>query len=140
MRAWLSGVLVERGRADEAVAWRASSATPAPRHVEPHPGAAGRGTVAVRSRRSAGPSHSWPNWTCSPAECQPQRRLPVALLPAEAAWTDGRTADIVSLTQDVWTASAPELGAVDCGGTGLVAPARAALSMMSRSSCPSHSR
>ena len=32
-----------------------------------------------------------------------QRILPVALLHAEAAWTSGRTADIVALTDEVWS-------------------------------------
>jgi DNA-binding CsgD family transcriptional regulator len=38
---------------------------------------------------------------------EPQRLLPVALLQAEAAWTAGRPADIVALTDDVWS---------DCAG------------------------
>ena len=47
--------------------------------------------------------------------------LPVALLQAEAAWTAGRTADIVPLTDEVWAAYAGGSGAVDAGRAGLVA-------------------
>ena len=35
---------------------------------------------------------------------EPQRLLPVALLSAEAAWTAGRSAEIVALTDEVWAA------------------------------------
>lgn len=37
---------------------------------------------------------------------EPQRLLPVALLQAEAASTAGRPADIVALTEEVWTVCA----------------------------------
>ena len=83
-----------------------------------HAAASARSTVsrtpALLTTATAAVRRGEPESTAQLAELQrlarrtaePLRLLPVSLLLAEAAWTAGRTADIVALTDDVWAAYA----------------------------------
>jgi hypothetical protein len=62
------------------------------------------GTVAVRSGAPESEGQLAELQVLARRTAEPQRLIPVALLMAEAAWTSGRTADIVPLTDEVWTA------------------------------------
>ena len=106
MQARLALVLLEQGVAAEAMRLAGDTL----RH--PHGSAVSRvpallatATVAVRTGDPETGDRSWPSCTCSPGRtAKPQQLLPVALLSAEAAWTAGRSAEIVALTDEVWAA------------------------------------
>jgi DNA-binding CsgD family transcriptional regulator/tetratricopeptide (TPR) repeat protein len=63
-----------------------------------------RATVAVRTGGPDSEAQLTELQDLARRTAEPQRMLPVALLLAEAAWTAGRSTDIVPLTDEVWTA------------------------------------
>lgn len=106
MTAALSGVLVERGRADEAVRLANNVLRhPHLRVVSRIPALLATGTVAVRSGDPQAEEQLSELDLLAHGSTQAQHRLPVALLRAEAAWTAGRSGEIVALTRKEWSAS-----------------------------------
>ncbi len=107
MQSYLAGVLLEQGNTEVAV----RMAQEVLRH--PHFSPTSR-IPALLATGLAGIRRGDPGVGAQLAELQglagstaePQRSLPVALLQAEAAWTAGRSEDIVALTDKVWAARA----------------------------------
>ena len=104
MMACLAGVLVEQGRVDEP----ARLAAGVLRH--PHLPAVSRipallatTTIAVCKGDPRAVTQLSELDGLADGSTQAQYRLPVALLRAEAAWTAGRGAEIVTLTQQEWS-------------------------------------
>lgn len=105
LRSWLSGVLNEQG--DTRTALDLAQA------ILRHPDLSViTRTPALLVLGSAGVRHGDPTGEASLADAhelarhttEPLLLLPVALLQAEAAWTAGRTAEIVTVTEEVWRA------------------------------------
>lgn len=107
MQGWLAGVLLDRGGTGAAV----RLAEEVLRH--PHLSVVSRihallvtGFAAVRRGDPAAEVQLAELPALARSIAEPQRLLPVALLQAEAAWTAGRPADIVALTDEVWAVCA----------------------------------
>lgn len=101
----LSQVLLERGRTDDA--------TRLAGEVVRHPrGSAVSRVAALLTKTTIAVRAGDPEWesalselrTLAEATAEAQRLLPVALVTAEAAWTAGRTREIIALTDEVWHA------------------------------------
>jgi DNA-binding CsgD family transcriptional regulator len=108
MQGCLAGVLLEQGRTGAAV----RLAEEVLRH--PHLSVVSQiqaslvtGVTAVRRGDQAANLQLAELPALARRIAEPQRLLPVALLQAEAAWTTGRPANIVELTEQAWT---------DCAG------------------------
>ena len=107
MTGWLAVVVLERGDTGQAL----QLADGVLRH--PHtsmisriPALLAAGLVALRRGDQTAESQISDLHRLAAGTAEPLRSLPVALLRAEAAWTAGRTADIVPLTDEVWHACA----------------------------------
>ncbi len=103
LQGWLAGVLLERGETDSAVRLaqdvlrhpQLSFVSRIPAMLPTILASIRRGDPAVEGQLAE--VHQLAQGTG-----EPQRLLPVALLRAEAAWTAGRSADIVALTDETW--------------------------------------
>ena len=103
MQGWLAGVLLEQGRTDAAVSMAESVLQhPHLSVVSRIPALLATGLAAVRRGDPAADARLKEVHRLARFTAEPQRLLPVALLQAEAAWTAGRTDDIIALTDDVW--------------------------------------
>jgi len=109
MQAWLAGVQLERGNTEAAVRLA--------EEVLRHPQLAmfsrtqallATGLAAVRCGNPAATVQVAEVHAMTVGTTDAERLLPVALLQAEAAWTAGRAADIVALTDEAWTAFAAD--------------------------------
>ncbi|MET0695778.1 MAG: AAA family ATPase [Propionibacteriaceae bacterium] len=105
MRSWLASVLLEQGKTEAGV----RMADDVLRH--PQLSVVSRITAllatdlaAVRTGDPASQTRVAQLHRLARDTGEPQRLLPVALVQAEEAWTGGRTAEIVALTDDVWAA------------------------------------
>ncbi len=107
MQGWLAGVLLEQGQAKAAV----DLAEDVLRHRQPAltsriPALLTIGLAAVRRGDSSKAEQLVEVHRLAVGTAEPLRLLPVALLQAEAAWTAGRTAEIVPMTDGIWAACA----------------------------------
>jgi DNA-binding CsgD family transcriptional regulator/tetratricopeptide (TPR) repeat protein len=105
LQARLSQVLLEQGAREESV--RLADDTLGHPHASTVSRVAAllaRATVAVRAGDPESASQLAELQGLARRTAEPQRMLPVGLLLAEAAWTTGRSPDIVPLTDEVWTA------------------------------------
>ncbi len=105
LQARLSQVLLEQGNRDEALRLAGETL----RH--PHGSAVSRvpallttATVNVRTGDPEAAVQLSELQLLARRTAEPQRLMPVGLLMAESAWTTGRTADIIALTEEVWVA------------------------------------
>ena len=107
MAGWLAGVSLEQGNTDTAL----RLAQDVLRHpqispVSRIPALLATGLAAIRRGDPTVDADLAELHALASGTAEPLRLLPVALLQAEAAWTAGRAADIVGLTDEVWTACA----------------------------------
>ena len=107
MAGWLAGVSLEQGNTDTAL----RLAQDVLRHpqispVSRIPALLATGLAAIRRGDPTADAELAELHALASGTAEPLRLLPVALLQAEAAWTAGRTADIVGLTDEVWIACA----------------------------------
>jgi DNA-binding CsgD family transcriptional regulator/tetratricopeptide (TPR) repeat protein len=103
MQGWLAGVVLERGRPDAAVRLAGDVLRrPHLSVVSRIPALLAMGCAAVRRGGPEVRELLEEIHTLAEGTAEPQRLLPEALLRAEAAWTEGRTDEIVALTEEVW--------------------------------------
>lgn len=107
MQGWLAGVLIEQGHTGPAVRLATDIlARPALSLTSRVPALLATTLAAVRRGDPAADAQLAEVRELARRTTEPQHLLPVALLQAEAAWTAGRTADIVALTDEVWVTCA----------------------------------
>ncbi|HEY5117619.1 MAG TPA: AAA family ATPase [Nakamurella sp.] len=107
MQGWLAGVSLEQGNTGPALQLAQDVlAHPQIAPVSRIPALLVTGLAAIRRGDPAADAELAELHALASGTAEPLRLLPVALLRAEAAWTAGRAADIVGLTDDVWTACA----------------------------------
>ncbi len=107
MRAWLAGILLERGNTDAAVRTaREVLRRPQLSLVSRIVAMLVTAVAAVRRGEPAVNRELAELTAMARGTADAQRILPVALLQAEAAWTAGAVADIVALTDEAWVVCA----------------------------------